>query len=62
MNQVDKFDLDPQVDLEIKGLLIPQVIIDFGSQVNIFPKKTWLKLSRPELTKSNFYLKLVDQW
>ena len=44
MNQVDKFDIDPQVDLEVEGVLIPQVVVDFGSQVNIFPKFKWLKL------------------
>ena len=43
-NQVDMFDLKPQVDLDIKGALIPQVFIDFGSQVNILPKSTWIKL------------------
>lgn len=37
MNQVDKFDLDLQVDLEVRGVLIPQVVIHFGSQVNILP-------------------------
>lgn len=31
MNQVNRSNLDPQVDLEIEGLLIPQVIVDFGS-------------------------------
>lgn len=61
MNQVHKFDLIRQVDLEIEGLLIPQVIIDFGSQVNIFPKSTWLKLGQPHLTKFDFYIKLIDQ-
>lgn len=29
--------------------------------MNILPKITWLKLSRPQLTKSSFYLELVDQ-
>ena len=44
MNQVDKFNLDPQVDLEVEGVLIPQLVVDFGLEVNIFPKITWLKL------------------
>jgi hypothetical protein len=29
---------DPQVDLEIHGVLINQVVVDFGSQVNILPR------------------------
>ena len=61
MNQVDKSNLDLQVDLEIKGVLIPQGVVNFGSQVNIFPKSTWLKLGRPQLIKFDFYLKLVDK-
>lgn len=39
------FDLDPQVDLDNEGVLIPQVFIDFDPQFNILPKKhmdeTW---------------------
>lgn len=50
MNQVDRFNLDPQVDLEVEGLLIPQVVVDFESQVNILPKSTWLK---PWLTSAH---------
>ena len=37
-------DLDPQVDLQINELLIPKVVLDFGSQVNILTKSTWEKL------------------
>lgn len=47
MNQVDKFNLNPQVDLEIEGFLKPQVVMGFGSQVNIFPKIAWLKVDQP---------------
>lgn len=44
MNKVDKFDLEPQVNIKIEGFIIPDVVVSFGSQVNIFPKRTWLKL------------------
>ena len=45
-------DFDPQVDLQINELLIPKVVFDFGSQVNILTKNTWEKLGRPQLDKS----------
>ena len=61
MNQVDGSDIDPKINFDNKGVLIPQVVIDFGSQVNILPKSTWLKFGRPMLVKSDFYLKLADQ-
>jgi hypothetical protein len=35
-------DFDPQVDLEVNGHMIKQVVVDFGSQVNILPKETWV--------------------
>lgn len=47
MNQANKFNLDPQVDLEVKGVLIPQVVGYFEGWVNIFPKSIWLKISGP---------------
>ena len=43
INQVDRLDLDLQVNLDIEWVLIPQVFIDFRSQVNILPKRTSLK-------------------
>ena len=43
---------DPQVDLQINELLIPKMVLDFGSQVNILTKNTWEKLGRPQLVKS----------
>ena len=43
--------LDPQVNLQINELLIPKVVLDFGSQVNILTKSTWEKLGRPKLIK-----------
>ena len=52
---------DPKVDLQINEFLIPRFILDFGSQVNILKKDTWEKLGRPQLVKSNYYLKLADQ-
>ena len=42
-NQIDRYDFDPQVDLGIEGILIPQVVVDFRSQVNILPITTWIK-------------------
>lgn len=44
-NQVDIYDLDPQVYLDIEGVFMPKVVINFGSQVSILPKSTWIKLS-----------------
>lgn len=54
-------DFNPQVDLQINELLIPKVVLDFGSQVNILTKSTWEKLGQPQLVKSEYYLKLADQ-
>ena len=54
-------DFDPQVDLQINEFLIPRVVLDFGSQVNILRKDTWEKLGQPQLVKSDYYFKLVDQ-
>lgn len=44
MNHSDKSEFNPQVNLYIEGVLIPHVVINFGSQVNILPKTTWIKL------------------
>jgi hypothetical protein len=52
---------DPRVDLEIHGVLINQVVVDFGSQVNILPRDTWIWLGRPSLAPTLNYLKLADQ-
>ena len=54
-------DFDPQVHIQINEFLIPRVVLDFGSQVNILTKSTWEKLGRPQLVKSYYYLKLADQ-
>ena len=49
INQKDKSDVDPLVDLEIKGYNVRQVVLDFGSQVNIMTLDTWEQLGRPGL-------------
>ena len=61
MSNNTQSDFDPQVDLQINELVIPRVVLDFGSQVNILTKDTWEKLGQPKLVKSNYYLKLADQ-
>jgi hypothetical protein len=50
-------DYDLQVYLEIYGHMISHVIVNFGSQVNIFPQDTWIKLGRYFLTPTMDYLK-----
>lgn len=37
MGKSDNPDLDPLVDLVVNWYTIPQVVVDFGSQVNILP-------------------------
>ena len=54
-------DFDPQVDLQINEFLIPKVVLDFGSQVNILTKYTWEKIGRPQLVKFDYYHKLANQ-
>ena len=44
MNQIEISNFDPQVDLDIEGVLIPQVVVNFRSQVNILPRTTWIRL------------------
>ena len=61
LNQKDKSDADPLVDLEIEGYHVWQVVLDFGSQVNIMTCDTWEQLGRPRLYESCIYLKLADQ-
>ena len=41
--------------------MIEHVVIDFGSQVNILPRDTWIQLDRPSLSLTMSYLKLVYQ-
>ena len=41
LNQKDKSDADPLVDLEIEGYHVQQVVLDFSSQVNIMTRDTW---------------------
>lgn len=63
LTQQERFydDYDPQVDLEVKGFMIPQVVVDFGSQVHILPKEVQIKMGRLDLVSSKNFLKLVDQ-
>ena len=61
LNKKDKGDADPLVDLEIEGYHIRQVVLDFGSQVNIMTCDTWEQMGRPRLYESGIYLKLDDQ-
>ena len=41
LNQKDKSDADPLVDLEIEGYHVRQVVLNFSSQVNIMNHDTW---------------------
>ena len=52
---------DPWVDLEINEVSIKQVVVDFGSQVNILPRETWIRLGQLSLAPTLNYLKLADQ-
>ena len=61
LNKKDKSDVDPLVDLEIEGYHVRQVVLDFGSQVNIMTWYTWEQLGRPWLNESSIYLKLENQ-
>ena len=61
LNQRDKTDIDPLVDLEVEGFYIKRVVLDYGSQANIMTRSTWEKKGRPSLVESNIYLKLADQ-
>ena len=47
LNQKDKSDPDPLVNLEIEGYHVQQVVLDFSSQVNIMTHDTWEQLGRP---------------
>ena len=60
LNKKYKSDADPLVDPEIEGYHVRQIVLDFGSQVNIMTRDTWEKLSRPRLNESGIYLKLTD--
>ena len=61
LNQKDKSDSDPLVNLEIEGYHVRQVVLDFGSQVNIMTHDNWEQLGRPQLYELGIYLKLADQ-
>ena len=57
LNQKDKSDVDPLVDLEIEGYHVLQFVLDIGSQVNIMTKDTWEQLGKPRLNESGIDLK-----
>ena len=61
LNKKDKNDSDPLVDVEIEGYHVRQVVLDFGSQVNIMMRDTWEHMGRPRMNESSIYLKLSDQ-
>ena len=61
LNKNEKNDADLLVDLEIEGYHVLQVVLDFGSQVNIMTWDTWEQLGSPRLNESSIYLKLADQ-
>ena len=61
LNKKDKSDANPLVDLEIEGYHVRQVVLDFGSQVNIMTHDTWEQMGRIRLHESGIYLKLADQ-
>ena len=41
LNHKYRSDADPLVDLEIEGYHVLQVVLNFGSQVNIMTQDTW---------------------
>ena len=51
----DKNDVNPWVDLEIEGYHVRQVVLDFGSQVNIMTRDTWEQLGNPWLNESGIF-------
>ena len=61
LNKKDKNDANPIVDLEIEGYHVRQVVLDFGSQVNIMTRDIWEQMGRPRLNESGIYLKLDYQ-
>ena len=61
LKQKDKSDADPLVDLEIEGYHVQQVVLDFGSQLDIMNHNTWEQLGRSQLYESGIYLKLSNQ-
>jgi hypothetical protein len=58
LTQQEKFcdDYDPQVDLKVERFMIPQVMVNFGSHVNIQVQE-FLEISRSEISQTNCYLK-----
>lgn len=54
-------DDDPQVELEINGYIVRQVVIKFGLQVNVLSCKRWISMGSLNLHRTNGYLKIFDQ-
>lgn len=42
-------------------VMVRQVVVDFGSQVNILPCETWISMGRQNLHRTTNYLKPADQ-
>ena len=61
LNKKYKSDANPLVNLEIEGYHIRQVVLYFGSQVNIMTRDAWEQMGQPQLYESGIYLKLADQ-
>ena len=45
----------------MNGFNIPQVVVNFRSQVNVIPRSTWIKIGRPQLQESGIYIRLAVQ-
>ena len=58
LNQNDKSDVDPPIDLQIEGYHVRQVFLDFGSQVNIMTRDSWeercIKIKANRQAEKNF--------
>jgi hypothetical protein len=64
INQVDRKKItrrEFRLNENIGDFNMGNVILDLGSDVNIFPKKTWEAMGEPTLGYSNIQLKLANQ-
>jgi len=46
---------------QIRDYEMDQVILDMGSDMNIFPKQTWERMGRPALQWSTIQLRMANQ-
>jgi hypothetical protein len=53
-------DFNTQFDLKINGHMIKKFIVGFGSQVNLLPRETWIRLEKPLFQPTMNFLKLAD--